>query len=205
MKNKFKLNNMSNLEQIKKIREKLGSGIVETKKALDEANGDEEKAIEIIRKRGKLKAAKKSDREAGEGVIVSYIHPNNKLGAIVKLYCESDFVARNSEFLTLAKDLAMHISAINPQYIKPEDVPLEIVKKEKEIWQEQLKAENKSAEIMTKISEGKEKKFREELALFTQPFVKNPEQTVEALITEKIANNGLDIFEKANRMTNSDL
>jgi elongation factor Ts len=184
---------MSNLEQIKKIREMLGSGIVETKKALDEAQGDEEKAIELIRKRGQLKAAKKSDREAGEGVVISYIHPNNKLGAIVKLYCESDFVARNTEFQELAKDLAMHISAMNPQYIKPEDVPVEILEKEREIWQEQLKAENKPAEIMQKILEGKEKKFREELALLTQPFVKNPDQTIDALITEKIAKIGENI------------
>ncbi len=106
---------MSSLEQIKKIRELLGSGIVETKKALDEANGDEKKAIEIIRKNSQSKAAKKIDREAGEGAIVSYIHPNNKLGAIVKLYCESDFVARNKDFLELAKDIAMHISAMNPE------------------------------------------------------------------------------------------
>ena len=184
---------MSNLEQIKKIREMLGSCIVETKKALDEAGGDEEKAIEIIRKRGQLKAAKKSDREAGEGVVVSYIHPNNKLGAIVKLYCESDFVARNTEFLELAKDIAMHICAMNPQYVKPEDVPVATLEKEKEIWQEQLKAENKPAEIMAKILEGKEKKFREELALLTQSYVKNPDQTVEALITEKIAKIGENI------------
>ncbi len=184
---------MSNLEQIKKIREMLGSGIVETKKALDEAGGDEEKAIEIIRKRGQLKAAKKSDREVGEGVIVSYIHPNNKLGAIVKLYCESDFVARNTEFLELAKDLAMHVSAMNPQYVRPEDVSAEILEKEREIWQEQLKAENKPAEIMVKILEGKEKKFREDLALLTQSFIKNPDQTVEALITEKIAKIGENI------------
>ncbi len=184
---------MSNLEQIKKIREMLGSGIVETKKALDEANGDEEKAIEIIRKKGQLKAAKKSDREAGEGVVVSYIHPNNKLGAIVKLYCESDFVARNTEFLELAKDIAMHICAMNPQYIKAEDVPVALIEKEREIWQDQLKAENKPAEIMGKILEGKEKKFREDLALLTQPFVKNADQTIAELITEKISKIGENI------------
>ncbi|MFZ2193388.1 MAG: translation elongation factor Ts [Candidatus Moraniibacteriota bacterium] len=106
---------MATLEQIKKIRELLGSGIVDTKKALDEACGDEEKAIEILRKKGQLKAAKKSDREAGEGVVVSYVHPNNKLGVIVKLYCESDFVARNVEFLDLARDIAMHIAAVSPK------------------------------------------------------------------------------------------
>lgn len=139
---------MSNLEQIKKIRELLGSGIVETKKALDEADGDEKKAIEIIRKNSQSKAAKKIDREAGEGAIVSYIHPNNKLGSIIKLYCESDFVARNADFLELAKDIAMHICAMNP--------------------------ENNDA-------------------LLAQPFVKNPEQTVNDLINEKIAKIGENI------------
>lgn len=139
---------MSNLEQIKKIRELLGSGIVETKKALDEAGGDEKKAIEIIKKNSQSKAAKKSDREAGEGVVISYIHPNNKLGAIIKLYCESDFVAKNEDFLNLAKDIAMHISAMNP--------------------------ENNDS-------------------LLAQPFVKNPEQTVNDLINEKIAKIGENI------------
>lgn len=139
---------MSNLEQIKKIREMLGSGVVETKKALDEAGGDEKKAIEIIRKNSQSKAAKKIDREAGEGAVVSYIHPNNKLGALVKLYCESDFVAKNEEFLELAKDIAMHISAMNP--------------------------ENNDS-------------------LLAQPFVKNPEQTVNDLINEKIAKIGENI------------
>ncbi len=139
---------MATLEQIKKIRELLGSGIVETKKALDEANGDEKTAIELLRKRGELKAAKKSDREASEGVVSSYIHPNNKLGAIIKLCCESDFVARNTEFVELAKDIAMHIAAIGPKTIEE---------------------------------------------LLAQPFVKNPEQTVQELLIEKIAKIGENI------------
>ncbi len=139
---------MATLEQIKKIRELLGSGIVETKKALDEANGDEKVAIELLRKKGESKAAKKFDREASEGVVSSYIHPNNKLGAIIKLCCESDFVARNAEFIELAKDIAMHIAAIGP-------------------------------------------KTTEEL--LAQPFVKNPEQTVQELLIEKIAKIGENI------------
>ena len=184
---------MSNLEQIKRIRERLGSGIVETKKALDEALGDEEKAIEILRKKSQLKAAKKSDREVGEGVVASYVHANKKLGVIVKLYCESDFVARNEEFIELAKDIAMHIAASNPEYLSPENVPSELVEKERAIWEEQLKAENKPAEMIGKIMEGKEKKFREELSLLTQPFIKNPNQTVANLVTEKIAKIGENI------------
>ena len=184
---------MATLEQIKNLRERTGAGIVEVKKALEEAGGDEAKAIEILRKRGKEKALKKSDRTAAEGVIASYIHSNAKVGAIVKLLCETDFVARNEEFKALAQDIAMHITASNPKYIKPEDVPQESVDKEKEIWKEQLKGEGKPEEIMVKILEGKEKKFREEISLLTQPFVKNPDQTVGELITEKIGKIGENI------------
>jgi elongation factor Ts len=184
---------MATLEQIKKMRERTGAGIVEVKKALEESQGDEDKAIEILRKRSKDKAIKKSDRIAGEGVIVSYIHSNNRIGAIVKLLCETDFVARNEEFKALAQDIAMHVTASNPQHLRPEDVPAEIVEKEKEIWTAQLAAEGKPAEIMEKIMEGKEKKFREEISLLTQPFVKNPDQTVGELITEKIGKIGENI------------
>lgn len=186
------LKNMS-LEQIKKIREKTGAGIVEVKKALEDASGDETKAIEILRKRGQEKANKKSERTTQEGLVAIYLHSNNRLGAMVKLYCETDFVARNEEFKELAKDIAMHIAAMNPKYIKPADVPQELVEKEKEIWIEQLKNEGKNNDIIPKILEGKEKKFREESALLTQLFVKNPEQTVESLIMEKIGKIGENI------------
>lgn len=178
------------LEQIKKIREATGAGMVDVKKALDESAGDEAKAIEILRKNGQAKALKKNDREAKEGVIGSYIHSNNKISAMVKLYCETDFVARNEEFKELAKDIAMHISAMNPRFLSPENVSEEMIKKEKEIWTEQLKNEGKSQEIMDKIMEGKEKKFKEEISLLTQPFVKNPDLTIEGLITEKIGKIG---------------
>jgi len=159
---------MANLEQIKKLREKTGAGIVEVKKALDEAGDDETKALELLRKRGQEKAGKKAGREAFEGVIGSYVHSNGKIGAMVKLQCETDFVARNVEFKALAQDIAMHITAANPQYIRPEDVPAE-------------------------IKEGKENKFSEEISLLTQPFVKNPEQTVGDLISEKIGKIGENI------------
>jgi elongation factor Ts len=181
------------LELIKKIREKTGAGIVMVKQALEEAKGNEEKAIEILRKKGQAKAVKKSDREAKEGVVVSYIHSNNKVGAIVKLYCETDFVARNSEFQELAKDIAMHIVAMNPKFLRSEDVAQELVEKEKEIWTEQLKSENKPEAIMEKIMAGKEKKFREENALLSQPFVKEQEITVGDLIAEKIGKIGENI------------
>ena len=184
---------MSTLEQIKSLRERTGAGIVEVKKALDEAQGDDTLAIEILRKRGQERAMKKADRVAGEGVVVSYIHSNGRVGAMVKLLCETDFVGRNEEFKALAQDIAMHITAANPKYLKPEDVPMEIIAKEKEIWTAQLAEENKPEEVMNTILAGKEKKFREESALLTQPFIKNPDQTIGALLTEKISKIGENI------------
>ena len=181
------------LDLIKKIREKTGAGVVQVKKALDEANGNEEKAIEILRAQGAGKALKKADRETKEGVVVSYIHSNNKVGALVKLFCETDFVARNEQFQELAKDIAMHITAMNPTVIKPEEISAELVEKEKNIWQQQLAQEGKPAAMIAKIMEGKEKKFREESALLTQAFVKDPSMTINDLLTEKINKIGENI------------
>jgi elongation factor Ts len=181
------------LELIKKIRERTGAGVVAVKKALDEAGGDEEKCIELLRKAGQSKAAKKAERTAREGIVISYVHSNNRVGAMVKLLCETDFVARNEEFQQLGKDVAMHIAAMNPKFVKPEDVSAEIIEKEKEIWRAQLTNEGKPAEMMEKIMAGKEKKFREESALLTQAFVKNPEITVGELIVEKIGKIGENI------------
>lgn len=181
------------LELIKKIRQQTGAGMVDIKNALEEANNDEKKAIEILRKKGQSKAVKKAEREVSEGVIGSYIHSNGKIGAMVKVYCETDFVARNEEFQELTKDIAMHISAMSPQVLNPGDVASELVEKEKEIWIEQLKNEGKPKEIMQKIMEGKEKKFREEISLMTQSFVKNPEMTIQDLVTEKIGKIGENI------------
>lgn len=181
------------MEQVKALREKTGGGIVEVKKALDEANGDEAKAIEILKKRGEAKAMKKTDRTAGEGIVVSYIHSNQRVGTLLTLLSETDFVARNSDFQELAKDLAMHITAMAPQYIRPEDVPAELVAKERTIWEEQVAAEGKPAEIAEKILAGKEKKFREELSLLAQPFVKDSTKTVQELITESIHRIGENI------------
>lgn len=181
------------LDKIKKLREQTGAGMVDIKKALDESQGDEAKAIEILRKRGQEKASKKSERSTQEGVVVSYIHSNSRVGAIVNLLCETDFVARNEEFKKLAEDIAMHITAMNPKYIKPEEVPVEIVDKEKEIWIEQLKNEGKPENLMPNILAGKEKKFREELSLMAQPFVKNPDQTIDDLVKEKIGKIGENI------------
>jgi len=178
------------LELIKKIRERTGAGMVAVKKAIDEAGGNEEKAIEILRKQGAGKALKRADKEAKEGAIVSYIHSNSKVGTLIKLLCETDFVARNEDFQQLAKDIAMHVTALNPRFIKPEEVSEQLIAKEKEIWTAQLAQEGKPAEMLEKIMAGKEKKFREESALLTQAFVKDPSKTVGDLIVENISKMG---------------
>lgn len=184
---------MSHVEIIKALREATGAGVVDIKKALDEAGGDQEKALDILRQAGKAKASKKSDRTTGEGVVVSYVHSNNRVGVLVKLYCETDFVARNEEFQELGRDIAMHIAAMNPEVIRPEEVSDETVSAERASWKEALLAEGKKEEMLEGIMAGKEKKFRGERALLTQPFVKNPDITVEELITEKIHKIGENI------------
>ncbi|MFA7319104.1 MAG: translation elongation factor Ts [Parcubacteria group bacterium] len=181
------------LEKIKKLREQTGAGMVEIKKALTEAEGDEAKAIEILREKGLEKASKKATRETQEGVVASYIHSNGRVGAMVKLLCETDFVARNDEFKTLAVDIAMHITAMKPQAIRPEEVSAEAVANEKAIWLEQLKEEKKPEQMIPGILDDQEKKFREEISLMTQAFVKDPDRTVGDVINEKIAKIGENI------------
>jgi elongation factor Ts len=181
------------MEQVKALREKTGAGIVDVKKALDEAGFDEAKAIEILRKRGQDKAMKKSDRETHEGLVVSYVHSNGRIGTLVKLYCETDFVSRNEEFQELGRDIAMHIAASAPLVVKPEEVSDEVVAKEKALWQEQLATEGKPAQLVEKILVGKEEKFRNDVALLGQTFVKDPSKTVGALLTEKIHKLGENI------------
>ncbi len=154
------------------------------KKALEEANEDITKAIEILRKKGEAKALERSGRATGEGIIESYIHQNLKVGAIIHVACETDFVAKNEDFIKTVKDIAMHITAMNPLVLSAEDVPNELVEKEKEIWKEQLLKEGKKEEMIEKIMQGKEKKFREESALLNQPFAKNPEITIDQLVKE---------------------
>ncbi len=178
------------LEKIKQLREETGAGVVDVKKALDEAQGDMDAARELLRKRGQAKALKKADRETHEGFIGVYVHGNGKVAGMVKLLCETDFVARNEDFRELAKDLAMHVVASSPQVIAPEDIDDAVIAKERAVWEEQLAAEGKPAEIMAKILEGKEKKFREENALLSQAFVKDPEQSVQDVITAAIAKIG---------------
>lgn len=181
------------LDQIKSIREKTGVSMTACKKALEEASGDEEQAIAILRKKGEAKALERGDRTTGEGAVGSYIHSNGKVGVLVQLGCETDFVARSEEFVNFAKDLAMHIAGLSPLYISPDDVPAELIAKEREIWTEQLAKEGKPEAMHAKIMEGKEKKFREEVSLLKQPFVKNDEVTVEKLISDMVLKLGENI------------
>ncbi|MBU1446247.1 translation elongation factor Ts [Patescibacteria group bacterium] len=181
------------LEQLKKLRLDTGVSMMACKKALEETNGDYETAVQLLRKKGVAKAASRAERITGNGVIASYIHSNNTLGVLVHLGCETDFVAKNEEFQSLGRNIAMHIAASSPLYVSPEEVPTELVEKEKEIWAEQLKTEGKPENMIEKIMEGKEKKFREEVSLLTQPYVKNPEITIGQLLSDYITKIGENI------------
>lgn len=175
---------MITLEQIKELRELTGVSTTVCKKALEEAGGDVNKAVEVLRKKGATsERAQKTDMPK-QGVVYSYIHGEGKIGAMVHIGCETDFVARGSDFQVFAKDVAMHVAAMNPLYVKPEDVPNELIEKEVEIWKEQLSKEKKPQAVMDKILEGKTKKFKEEISLLTQPFVKDPSKTVMDLLND---------------------
>ncbi|NTW89922.1 MAG: elongation factor Ts [Candidatus Moranbacteria bacterium] len=184
---------MISMELIKALRERTGAGIVEVKKALEESGGDEEGAIRILRERGAAKAVKKTDREAKEGVIATYLHSNGRVAAMVKLYCETDFVARNEDFQSLGRDIAMHVAAMNPSVLRPEDVSETTVAGEREVWTEELRKAGKSEEMIVKILEGKERKLREENALLTQPFVKDPDRLIKDLLSENVQKIGENI------------
>lgn len=179
--------------QIKQLRDITLASIMDCKEALEEAGGNVEEAKEVLLKKGKNIAMKKSSREAVEGIVHSYIHSNNKIGALLELNCETDFVARNKEFIELAHDLAMHIAAMDPHYLSLEDIPEEILKREGEIYKEQLVNSGKADDIIEKAIEGKIKKYSEEVCLLTQPFVKDQDKTVSDLINEYIAKLGENI------------
>ncbi len=176
---------------IKSLREKTGAGMIDCKNALTEAGGNEEQAIEVLRKKGMATAGKKAGRVTAEGVVGSYIHMGGKVGVMVEINCETDFVARGEEFQQLVKDVAMHIAAVDPKYLKREDVPTDELDKEREIETEKLKSDqknaNKPAEVLEKIIAGKVGKYFEENVLLDQPFVKDPSKTVGELVTDKIA------------------
>lgn len=183
--------------QVKDLREKTGAGMMDCKKALVESQGDFEKAVDFLRKKGLSAAAKKADRVAKEGSIGSYIHANGKIGVLVEINCETDFVARNEQFQNFVKDISMHIAAASPQYVRTEEVDASAVAKEREILVEQLKQDPKNAgkpqAVLDKIIEGRLAKFVDDVCLLKQPFVKDPSKTVEQLTTELIAKIGENI------------
>ena len=184
---------MSQMELIKKLREATGAGMMDVKRALEDAGWDEEKAVQLLRERGAMKAAKKADREAREGIIGHYIHHNQRVGVLVELNCETDFVARNELFQNLAKDLAMHIAMMNPRYVSAEEIPAEELEKERQIYIQAALNEGKPQQIAEKIAEGRLKKYLEEVVLLEQPFVKDDKVKVKELIKQAIAKIGENI------------
>jgi elongation factor Ts len=178
--------------QVKELRERTGAGMMECKKALEETNGNMEGAIDLLRARGAAKAAKRADRETKEGTIGSYVHSNGRIGVLVELQCETDFVARNDDFQQLARDLAMHIAAAAPLALEADSIPADLVEREKGVYLEQVKNEGKPEAMHEKIVEGKLRKFFQESTLMGQIFVKDPagKQTIEQLVQEASAKTG---------------
>ena len=178
---------------VKKLREMSGVGMMDCKKALVECDGDMEKAAEYLREKGLATAVKKSGRIAAEGVVGSYIHMGGKIGVLVEINCETDFVAKTDEFQTFVKDIAMHIAAANPQYVSEAEVEPSVIEKEREILTAQALNEGKPEKVVEKMVEGRIKKFLKEICLLDQPFVKDPDKTTKDLVTEKIATIGENI------------
>jgi elongation factor Ts len=174
-------------EMVRKLREETGAGMMDCKSALVEAKGDGDAAREILRKKGLAAAAKKAGRVASDGMVSHYIHPGSKIGVIVEVNCETDFVAKTPEFQALARDIAMHIAASSPAYVRKEEVPAEVLEKEKEIYRAQAAAQGKPAGVQDKIADGKLKDYYTQFCLLEQPFVRDPKQTVGQLVQEKIA------------------
>lgn len=177
-------------KMVSDLRASTGAGLMDCKRALAEANGNEEAAIEILRKKGVATAAKKAGRTAAQGLIASYIHSNNKVGVLIEVACESDFVAKNDDFKVFVKDLCMHIAAASPLCISREEVPADVIEKEKEIAFAQLAEDNKPEAVKEKIVAGKIDKFIAGLALLEQPFVKDDKITIGDLLTQKVATIG---------------
>jgi elongation factor Ts len=180
-------------DMVKMLREATGAGVLDSKKALTEYDGDFEKASEALRERGLAKAAKKSEREANEGIIGVYVHSNQKMAAIVRLNCETDFVARNEAFQQLAKELAMHVVASRPTYVSREEIPAADLEAKKALFAEEIAASGKPANIVDKIAEGKLEKWYQDSCLLEQGFVRNPDITVQSLLTDAIAKLGENI------------
>ena len=178
---------------VKELRDKTGAGIMDCKEALNVSVGDFETAIDYLRKKGMSAATKRSSKPAKDGVVASYIHMGGRIGVLVEVNCETDFVAKTADFQLVAKDLAMHVAAANPLYLKSEDIPPDVISREKEIYKSQALAEKKPEKIWDKIIEGKLKKYYEDVCLLNQKFIKDTDITVETLINNMIAKTGENI------------
>ena len=178
---------------VKELRAATGSGIMDCKKVLAEADGDMDKAIDLLRKKGLAKAAKRAGRSTSEGLIYSYIHTGAKLGVLIEVNCESDFVAKTEDFETFVKDIAMHIAAANPAGLAPEDVDQSVIEKEREIYRAQMLEEGKPENIIDKIVDGKVEKYYKEVCLLSQQYIKDPQKTVEDVLKETIGKVGENI------------
>ena len=179
---------------VKDLRTKTGAGMMDCKEALTDSNGDFEKAVEYLRKKGMSAATKRSSKAAKEGTIASYIHMQGRIGVMVEINCETDFVAKTDDFKAMAKDIAMHIAATNPMYVSPEQIPEDVLAVEKDIYKSQAAAEKKPEKIWDKIIQGKLKKYYEEVCLLDQKFIKNPDISVGTLVNNLIAKTGENIM-----------
>ncbi len=180
-------------QMVKELRGATGSGIMDCKRVLAEADGDLDKAIDLLRKKGLAKAAKRAGRSTSEGIIYSYIHTGAKLGVLLEVNCESDFVAKTEDFANFAKDIAMHIAAANPAGLVPEDVDPSVIEKEREIYRAQMLEEGKPENIIDKIVDGKVEKFYKEVCLLSQQYIKDSQKTVEDVLKETIGKIGENI------------
>lgn len=178
------------MEAIKRLRERSGAGINDVKRALDASDGDEERALDFLRKEGKKIAQKKADRVAREGVVESYVHANGKVGSLVAVACETDFVARNDMFRTFVHDLALHVTAMNPTYLSRNDIPADALERETAVLRDQVVAEGKPEKIAEQILAGRLEKFYTEQCLLDQPFVKDDTKTIQELLEEMTAKIG---------------
>ena len=180
-------------DMVKKLRELTGAGMMECKAALTEANGNLDEATTILRKRGLAQATKKAGRSTNEGLIGSYIHMGGKIGVLVEINCESDFVARTDDFQSLAREIAMHIAAASPQYVRREDVPADVLEREREIYRAQMKDQNKPPQVIDKIVDGKLNSFYEQVCLMDQPSIRDPKVTIGQMVQQSIARLGENI------------
>ena len=182
------------VDMVKELRIKTNAGMMDCKEALTASDGNFEKAVDYLRKKGLSAATKRSSKAAKDGTIAFYIHMGGRIGVLVELNCETDFVAKTEAFQVLAKDLAMHVAASNPVYVRPEEIPADALEREKEIYKSQLLTEKKPEKIWDKIIDGKLKKYYEEVCLLQQKFIKNTDITVETLVNEMIAKTGENIL-----------